>query len=235
MFEGPEALSFSRDVTLTLSRRTQLPPPPAGPIQPGLSGEAASDRAFAHGRADRDDALAQAALRWLARFEWEDDRLIGPPLPRGLAVQRIVTIEAARLFLERVEYRVVRRPAGLDSRGFVEAVFDRRRRVLPGDQPRMQRGDVLLAGANGPLLPPFHPPFPWPPRPVVFLPQPAVVLTNGDQTRGLVIPVNTAGDAISLPNGYYRFLFAIDRQRWRADLPDAASNYRAQATFDATW
>ena len=69
----------------------------------------------------------------------------------------------------------------------------------------------------------------------MFVPQPALVLTNGDETRGLVIPVNAAGAATVLPSGRYRFTFAIDRPRWRAAVPDAVSNYRAQATFDAVW
>jgi hypothetical protein len=69
----------------------------------------------------------------------------------------------------------------------------------------------------------------------VFVPQPVVVLTDGSQTRGLIIPVNASGDAVALPGGTYRFTFAIDRMRWRADVPDALSNYRASTTFDVTW
>jgi hypothetical protein len=99
----------------------------------------------------------------------------------------------------------------------------------------MVRGDVLLASGTAPLLPPLHPPFPWPPRPTVFVPQPLIVLANGDETRGIMIPVNSAGEATVLPGGVYRFLFTIDRPRWRADVPDATSNYRAQAGFDAAW
>jgi hypothetical protein len=235
IFEGPEALAFSRDVTLAISRRTQVNPVPPGPIVPA-SEAVIVERPAARGPVRGTETLAQAAIRWLARFEWVDGHLIGPLPPRGLeATQRIVTIEAVRAFLERVEYRIVRGPGGPGVTRSVEAVFDRRRRVLPGDQPRMQRGDVLLAGADGAVLPPIRPPFPWPPRLVVFVPQPVVLLTNGDETRGLLIPVNAAGDAIALPSGYYRFVFAIDRPRWRADVPDATSNYRAQVTFDASW
>jgi hypothetical protein len=236
VFEGPEALAFSRDVKIVLSRRTQSDPLPPGPIpplspvdslrRPGLPGDIARGAA----------ALEIAAIRWLNGFEWIDGRLIGAAPPRGLeTVQRIVTIEAGRLFLERVEYRVVRQQGSIGVRGAVEAIFDRRRRVLPGDLPRMVRGDVLLASGSAPLLPPLHPPFPWPPRPIVFVPQPLVILTSGDETRGIMIPVNAAGDATTLPGGVYRFLFTIDRPRWRADVPDATSNYRAEVSFDATW
>jgi hypothetical protein len=68
-----------------------------------------------------------------------------------------------------------------------------------------------------------------------LVPQRVVVLTNGDETRALAIPVDAAGEPVSLPVGAYRFRFAIDRVRWRTDVPDAASNYRAETTFDAQW
>jgi len=107
--------------------------------------------------------------------------------------------------------------------------------VLGRALPQLEPGEVLLLGPDGALLPPLQLPFPWPPRPIVFVPQPMLVLTNGDETRGLMLPVNAAGAAIALPGGRYRFNFAVDRPRWRAAAPDATSNYRAQATIDAAW
>ncbi len=216
--EGPEPLAFIRDVTLTLARRSVIGPPPL------------------HGIGGALDAAISPALAWLASFEWIDGHLIGAALPRGLrTVQRVAIVEAARIRLERVEYRIVPRDGGPGRRGSVEAVLDRRRPVLTRALPQLELGEVLLLGPDGALQPPLRPPFPWPPRPIVFVPQPLLVLTNGDETRGLAIPVNAAGAALALPAGRYRFTLAIDRPRWRAAVPDATSNYRAQATFDATW
>ncbi|MEO7270931.1 MAG: hypothetical protein ABIX28_08685 [Vicinamibacterales bacterium] len=236
VFEGPEALAFSRDVKVSLSRRTQTNPLPPGPLPPLHAGGSRRGPRRPASVAREDEALERAAVRWLNGFESIDGRLVGAAPPRGLeTVGRMVTIEAGRLLLERVEYRVVRQPGVPGIRGPVEAVLDRRRRVLPGDQPRLVRGDVLLVSGAVPLLPPLHPPFPWPPRPLVFVPQPLVILTNGDETRGIMIPVNAAGEATHLPGGVYRFVFTIDRPRWRADVPDPTSNYRAAVTVDAAW
>ncbi|MBL8701479.1 MAG: hypothetical protein JNK67_24080 [Alphaproteobacteria bacterium] len=218
--EGPEPLAFSRDVALTIARRTVT-----GPVLPALG----DDRR-------RPDRAVSPAIAWLASFEAIDDRIIGALPPRALAaVQRVAVIEARRLRLERAEYRIVAHPAGPDGRGFVEAVFDRRRVIPPRGEPGFEAGDVLLLGPDGVVGPPLRPPFPWPPRPAVFVPQPLVILANGDETRALAIPVDGAGNALALPSGLYRFEFAIDRARWRAAAPDAVSNYRARTSFDVTW
>ena len=234
VFESPEPLAFSRDVTLTMMRRASADPMPPGPgpIPPVVDRRGGAR--LPNVDAQDEDPLASAAVRWLSSFEWHGEQLLGAAPPRGLElVQRVVTIEAGPLFLERIEYRIVRPPLG--ERRRVEAVFDRRRRVRPTDVPRLRRGDVLLMNSTGPLLGPVRPPFPWPPRPSVFVPQPLMVLTDGNQTRGLVIPVDASGAAVTLGGGTYRFTFAIDRERWRVDVPDAMSNYRAQVSFDVSW
>jgi hypothetical protein len=60
-------------------------------------------------------------------------------------------------------------------------------------------------------------------------------LSDGDETRAFVIPTDASGHAVALPARRYRLQFAIDRARWRADNPDALSNYRATADVYVTW
>lgn len=227
VLEGPEPLAFSRDVTIELFRRTHASPPTIGPeLENDFPSRPLSGVL---------DAPA-VILRWLGSFEWVDGRLMGSALPRGLeAAQRIILVGGSPVQRLRTDFRIVREAGSFTRRGAIELIADRPRRLLPGELPRLRPGDLQIDGPDGPLVPPFRPPFPWPPRPVVLVPQRVVVLTNGDETRALVIPVDAAGEAVSLPNGSYRFRFAIDRVRWRADVPDVASNYRAETMFDAQW
>jgi hypothetical protein len=225
--EGPEPLAFSRDVTIEMLRRTHGSP---SPIEPELEPDVPSPPL--PGVFDAPKVI----LRWLDSFEWVDGRLVGAALPRSLeTAQRIILVTGSRLLRLRTDFRIVREPGGIARRGAIELIADRPRRLLPGELPRMRPGDVQIDGLDGPLVPPFRPPFPWPPRPIAWVPQRVVVLTNGDETRALVIPVDAAGEPVSLPSGSYRFRFAIDRVRWRTDVPDATSNYRADTTFDAQW
>jgi hypothetical protein len=63
------------------------------------------------------------------------------------------------------------------------------------------------------------------------------VLTDATETAALIIPVTAAGGQTHapLPSGRYRMDFAIDRARFRADTPDAVSNYRASASIVSEW
>ena len=64
---------------------------------------------------------------------------------------------------------------------------------------------------------------------------PVRVLTDGDECRALVVPVDAAGQAAALASDRYRMRFALDRSRWRTATPDATSNYRSQADVFVTW
>ena len=242
VIEGPEPLALSRDVTIALSRRSTAGPLPSGPVGPGAEAGGVIEAGSRRGAPPMDEfafaprASARSVLAWLDAFEWADGRLVGPPLPRGLEIaRRIVTVEAVRALRQRVEYRIEPGPGGPGGRGSVEAILDRRRPDHAFVLPRLEPGEVVLVGSGGALLPPVRPPSRWPPRPIVFVPQRLVALTNGDETRALLIPVDAAGVAVSLPGGRYRFSFAIDRPRWRTDVPDTISNYRAEASVDAEW
>ncbi len=61
------------------------------------------------------------------------------------------------------------------------------------------------------------------------------VLTNGNETTALIIPLNAANTHSSLVAGSYRLEFNLDRARYRSQKPDNKSNYRAKAILDLEW
>jgi hypothetical protein len=73
--------------------------------------------------------------------------------------------------------------------------------------------------------------------PTIFKIVPAHVLTNATETAALLIPVTTSGGQTHAPlaSSRYRFDFAIDRARFRADTPDNISNYRAAVSIVTEW
>ena len=95
---------------------------------------------------------------------------------------------------------------------------------------RPDPGTAVFVDANGEVIG-----WPFPVNPGHWEDVPARVLSDGDETRAFVIPTDASGHAVSLPARRYRLQFAIDRSRWRADAPDAASNYRATADVYVTW
>jgi hypothetical protein len=95
---------------------------------------------------------------------------------------------------------------------------------------RPDPGTAVFVDANGEAIG-----GPFPVNPGHWEDVPARVLSDGDETRAFVIPTDASGHAVALPARRYRLQFAIDRSRWRADAPDAASNYRATADVYVTW
>jgi hypothetical protein len=83
---------------------------------------------------------------------------------------------------------------------------------------------VVVDDRNVPVLP-IIPPFGH----FIWSPVAAMVLTNGDETRALIVP---SGGPLNAGN--FRLQFRIDRPRWRAAAPDATSNYRQVATLPFT-
>jgi hypothetical protein len=91
---------------------------------------------------------------------------------------------------------------------------------------------VLLDASRRPLITPCFPP----PPTFVYVDVPVRILTDASARRAIVIPVG-ADPTVHAPlaAGDYRFIFSIDRPRWRSDTPDATSSYRASRTLTASW
>ena len=105
--------------------------------------------------------------------------------------------------------------------------------LLESDEPLPFSQDVTLTLAK-PAPPPSMvaggvPHDPPDAADIAWTPVPTLVLTNGDETRALIVPGEPLGP------GSYELSLAIDRARWRAAVPDAASNYRASSALEVTW
>ena len=92
--------------------------------------------------------------------------------------------------------------------------------------------EIGLVDAADRLL---RPPFPLPPLPTYVI-VPVRILSNGDETRALVIPVGMSpATHVPFAPGAYELGFAIDRARWRSAAPDDVTNYRASTTVAIAW
>jgi len=151
---------------------------------------------------------------FFAGFRFEGDRFIAPRPPKQLVrARRILRAVVIRGRISAEVFDVEgRTKTFIAKRGHDTARWPRE---LGVPNP----GDLLILDAHGePLLPPLPSP-----SPVVWTPVQASVLSNGDETCALIVPNTPLGA------GTYRLQFEIDRRRWRAAAPDAASNYRATA------
>jgi len=95
---------------------------------------------------------------------------------------------------------------------------------LLGRLKDMKAGDIVLLDVHGRLSDIISRHVFWVEE---FVPGPFRVLTNGMESKALIIPADAAGMLTPLVGGDYRFEFAIDRVRYRAQTADGNSNYRA--------
>jgi hypothetical protein len=201
LLESDEPLPLSRDVTVTLTK-----PVHTHALLPS----------WVPGRVPV--RIPPSLEAFLSQLEIDDDQIAGPPLPAQLAATRRILRAVAR---ETADVYIVEGRAS-------DRLLARRapqRVPWPAELRRPQRGALaFLDEQNRPLIPPFAPT-----GQIVWMPVPTLVLTDGDETRALIVPSEP------LAAGSYRLSLSIDRPRWRAAAPDAASNYRASSTLELTW
>ena len=90
--------------------------------------------------------------------------------------------------------------------------------------------DLLLPRRALPA--PAPPLSPTPPAQMIWVESNTRILTNASETVALVIPVGGSPSQLApLPSREYSLEFALDRVRYRAQVPDQDSNYRASATL----
>jgi hypothetical protein len=147
-------------------------------------------------------------------LELDDRRFVAPLLPaqaRGARrILRVVAVEAGRVAVDAFEIdRSIR--ASLRANRIATVV------EWPRELRAPRVGDLAVVDDRNVPLVPLIPPFGY----FVWSPVPTVTLSNGDESRALIVP--SGGP---LAPGKYRLQFRIDRPRWRAAVPDATSNYR---------
>jgi hypothetical protein len=226
--ESPEPLPLGGDVSLVIRKRRPVVPPfprPPRPLPPIVSGRATVDGA----RRVRD------VERWIEEIDLADDGSGGrsPPLPPELeGVRRLVRAQSDGRDVPIYRVYELRRGA---RRGESIAIVPVEIRRGDGGDPAlaaMADGDLALLDARGRhLIPPL--PSPLPPA---WVDVPLRILGDASGHRALVIPVGADPSVhAALASGAYRLVFSIDRARWRAEVPDASSSYRAAVTLSASW
>ena len=213
LIESPEPLPFSRDVKLDLSRRV---------LHHALQ------------------VAAGTFEEMRSALHFSGDRMVGP----------VVTGEAEAV-LARSRWAV--RATVVDGEGQFE-IYDiqppggqRRGRRIEGkrsavikadaiDGPEARRwrgvlgtlspGFVVLLDENGAAVrKPFSVVVSWETVPIA-------ILTDGDESRAIMIPLSSDGTQLStLTRGRYRLDFSLDRKRYRSKTIDQHSNYQGQATL----
>jgi hypothetical protein len=173
--------------------------------------------------------------RWIEELELEagGERGFAAPFPPSLAGARQVVCAVAgdgdRLAYRRYAVRSGRRPGRPVELVLVEVLHEAGADPLLGN---LAVGDlVLLDERHRPITPPLQ----LSPSPL-YVDVPVRILTDAGSCRALVIPVG-ADPAMhaALTSGTYRFVFSIDRARWRAQTPDAISSYQASVMVSTSW
>jgi hypothetical protein len=222
--ESPEPLPFSEDITLTLKKRIFSLSPTPSRIPTELV-ELAAGLDFvdnkvvgtipAAGVITR--ALKEGA-RWLVRSEKVGDGL-------QYNIYDMSFHQARQGYSIQVSGNVTEavRSGTIDSARSTSPLI----RELAG----MKANEIALMDDTGRLIIPNFIPV----NPVTYVTVPFRVLSNGDETRALIIPVDELGNESTLTAGTYRLEFDLDRVRYRSQTPDDISNYRAHASIVTSW
>ncbi len=229
IIESPEPLPLGGDVTLAVRRRKRIVRPFPPVVGGGL--DAIS------GRTTRGRIRPPRAIEtWSSEIDLdlETGRGTAPALPADLNgaayLVRAIATENGGIEYRVFEIRQARRPGMPIELSLLDTLAD-----AGGDATLlgMTAGEfVLLDASRRPLITPCFPP----PPTFVYVNIPVRILTDASARRAIVIPVG-ADPAVHAPlvAGDYRFIFSIDRPRWRSDTPDATSSYRSSRTLTASW
>lgn len=222
LLESPEPLPFSVDVRVELNKRTFVLPLPAGA-----------------------GGLPLFLRRIGVSIDFDGDRITLGPIPPSPATRPLMDLRwlVQAVEVDRVlEYRVYAMRVRLVA-GKIIAVGRLSETIRPGAEPGsspllavitgMGAGHVALIDEPLHLL--FNRFIPL--SLTTFKIVPTHVLTNATETAALLIPVTASGGQTHAPlaNNRYRFDFAIDRARFRAEMPDNISNYRTAASIVTEW
>jgi hypothetical protein len=178
----------------------------------------------------RDDAAS-----WAEALDLDHEGAVAaaPPLPPSLAgLQRLVRAVADDEGRTAYRMYIVRRGARPGDPVAIVPIAHRATEEIDEALRTLAVGDLALLDArNRFLIPPF--PSPLPP---VWVDVPLRILGDASGCRALAIPVGADPSTHApLATGTYRLVFSIDRPRWRAEVPDAASSYQASVMLAAAW
>jgi hypothetical protein len=105
--------------------------------------------------------------------------------------------------------------------------------ILTGHIRNIHANELFLLNNQGLLiknapLPDLSTPF--------FAPQHFRLLSNGNETRTMLIPLDDSnGTPTALTGGKYRFHFKLNRKRYPQELPDTHAAYEREVALELDW
>jgi hypothetical protein len=161
-------------------------------------------------------------------LDFNGDQIAGPVPEHVKAARQLVRGVRVGHEVEQHIYQVVVRTDRRGTRRLTgRLVSIVRPSSGPVPVPGLRHPDIAILDNAGVLIEPVIPE-----DPITWVESPTRILTNASETVALVIPVGATTTLHSpLPSGTYQLEFALERVRYRAQTPDAESNYRATAAL----
>lgn len=221
LLESPEPLPFTEDVKLVVNKslmRVDSPrdtlhklPAELGELFAGV--EFTSDRIVGQIAENKFNDILKGA-KWLVRSEKTDDGLLQFHV-YGISIKSVPGHEHS---------------INLSGRKVETVITSSVKNLLDGKNPLtrgltgMQPNQVAVINDAGNLITPDFIPIT---SPRAYVNVPVQVLTDGNETKALVIPIDpVTNTAVNLVSGWYRLEFDLDLIRFRAQTPDDTTNYR---------
>lgn len=223
VLESPEPLPFAEDVSLAIKH----PASPQPPLPDGCVLAIFDFLTFR--RRPAPPAPPPPQLPEPVRtLDFNGDRVSGPVASSRLdRARRLVRGVRAGNGAEQHVYDVSVRPNRRGKRVLTGRLVHVVRPGAPMPVPGLRPGEIAILDGRGAALVPVIPV-----DPVIWVEARTRILTNASETVALIIPVGVTPTSFTpLASGPYRLELALDRIRYRAQMPDAESNYRATATL----
>jgi hypothetical protein len=240
LLESPEPLPFSIDITAGLKKRHILPPGCLGFFERLLTRSTDAVRTLIRPSV-RPRPVPQVLRDFADGLHFANGRVAGV-VPPGIfdaivtaphRLVRAVDTDGTR----RLEVYDVHLRAGRGSNFTLDGTRVQDPDVMTSDLhlsvrafETLEVGELGLADDRGRVIGPFVPV-----TEAIDLDVELVILTNGDETRALLIPVTVGGASAPQTAGRYRLQLDLDRQRFRTQTADPTTNYRAHALLAFDW
>jgi hypothetical protein len=240
MIEGPEPLRFSDEVELVIKKEVLNSLPSPGPV-PFRALEPSIPAAF-----DSLEGTIKQAVTGMKAIDIQPNRVVA--VVSTSALQNLSTTARFALIAlnygGKLKYYLLQltfqqidpnitmvRGQLIDENDFNRLLQLPLIQAITGHLNAIVANEVFFLNKLGKLVKKFQLPELSLPA---FVTQPFTVLTNGDETRALLIPL--AGNVpVAWTNGKYLFEFKINRLRYPHETPDINAEYVRETVVELNW
>lgn len=241
LLESPEPLRFSEELQLVIAKEIL----PSAPL-PGTVGFRALEPSIPV-EFDALEPLIKQAVPGMKAIDIQPARVVA--IMQTSMLQQHLTASAGfalaalnfqgqlRYYLMQLDFQPID-PHLTMVRGQVKDENDFSRiwqrqlvQALTANLNNIEANQFYILNKAGKLLKKFSlPNLPMP----SFVSQPFTLLTNGDETRALLVPLSGEAPA-TLTGGKYLFEFKLNRIRFPQETPDSNSVYTREVTLELNW